>query len=174
MVIRELATGDSIDDLTELLHRAFAPLGKRGMNYSAVDQSSSETARRISSGLCAVATIDGAIVGTIMVETGPKPTSESTWYRRSDVASAHQLGVEPSHQRQGIGSALMRWAESWAARSGYAEIAIDTQEPATELISFYSRKGYRHIEYAQWYGKRYRSVIMSKPLKNVVNESRPS
>jgi len=166
MVIRELATGDSIEHLTELLHRAFAPLGRRGMNYSAVDQSSSETARRISTGLCAVATIDGTIVGTVMVEGGPDLTSDSAYYRLSGVASAHQLGVEPSHQRRGIGSALMRWAESWAVRSGYAEIAVDTAEPATELISFYTRMGYRHIEYAQWYGKRYRSVILSKPLKN--------
>jgi len=166
MWIRELAAGDSIEHLTELLHRAFAPLGKRGMNYSAVDQSSSETARRISTGLCAVATFDGTIVGTVMVERGPDPASESAYYRRSDVASAHQLGVEPSHQRRGIGTALMRWAESWAARSGYAEIAVDTAEPATELISFYTRMGYRHIEYAQWQGKRYRSVILSKPLKN--------
>jgi len=165
MVIRELTSGDSIEHLTGLLHRAFAPLGKRGMNYSAVDQSSSETARRISTGLCVVATLDGTIVGTVMVE-GPDPTSESPWYRRSDVASAHQLGVEPSHQRRGIGSALMGWAESWAARSGFAEIAVDTAEPATVLISFYSSMGYRHFEYAQWHGKRYRSVILSKPLKN--------
>ena len=166
MVIRELAPGDSIEQLTELLHRAFAPLGQRGMNYSAVDQSPSETALRISTGLCAVATLDGSIVGTVMVGSGPDPTSESAWYRRSDVASAHQLGVEPSHQRRGIGSALMGWAESWAVRSGYAEIAVDTAEPATELISFYSSMGYRHIEYAQWHGKRYRSVILSKSLKN--------
>jgi GNAT superfamily N-acetyltransferase len=166
MVIRELATGDSIEHLTELLHRAFAPLGRRGMNYSAVDQSPSETARRISTGLCAVATLDGIIVGTVMAESGPDPASESAWYRRLDVASAHQLGVEPSHQRRGIGSALMRWAESWAVRSGYAEIAVDTAEPATELISFYTRLGYRQIEYAQWHGKRYRSVILSKPLKS--------
>ena len=165
MVIRELAPGDSIEQLTELLHRAFAPLGKRGMNYSAVDQSPSETAARISTGLCVVATLHETIVGTVMVER-PDPTSESAWYRRSDVASAHQLGVEPSHQRRGIGTALMGWAESWAVRSGYAEIAVDTAEPATELISFYSSIGYRHIEYAQWHGKRYRSAILSKALRN--------
>lgn len=38
-VIRPIEPGDSLEELTRLLHRAYAPLGKLGLNYTAVDQS---------------------------------------------------------------------------------------------------------------------------------------
>ena len=59
---------------------------------------------------------------------------------------------------------LMSWAETWAREHGYREIAVDTAEPAQHLVAFYSRRGYRFIAYAQWPGKRYRSVILSKEV----------
>ena len=58
----------------------------------------------------------------------------------------------------------MRWAEAWALEQRYRELAVDTAEPADHLVAFYSRRGYRFIEFAQWPGKHYRSVILSKSL----------
>ena len=76
--IRVFAADDLIEHLTELLHRAYAPLGARALNYTAVDQS---------------------------VET-----------------------------------------------------------TAADLIAYYARRGYRHVESVQWPRKRYRSVVLSKAL----------
>jgi hypothetical protein len=55
------------------------------------------------------------------------------------------------------------------ARGGSLSIAAkvraaDAAEPAIHLIELYQRRGYRFIEYAQWQGKSYRSIIMSKAL----------
>jgi GNAT superfamily N-acetyltransferase len=163
--IRPLAPSDSILATTELLHRAYAPLGAMGLNYTAVDQSSDETARRISRGACALAVIGERAVGTI-IAVGFKPDGGCPWYREPHVARAHQFAVEPEFQRQGIGGALMQWVEAWAQQRGYGELAVDTAEPAEHLVAFYSCRGYRFIEFAQWPGKRYRSVILSKPLPN--------
>jgi len=45
--IRLLAAGDSLALLTDLLHRAYAPLGARSLNYTAVDQTVETTAHRV-------------------------------------------------------------------------------------------------------------------------------
>jgi GNAT superfamily N-acetyltransferase len=164
IAIRPMTAADSVQELTALLHRAYASLGSRGLNYTAVDQSCEETSRRIAQGECVIAVKRAAMVGTIIARGGPNKQSSSAWYRQPYVASAHQLAVEPELQGSGIGSSLVAWAEAWARTRGYVEIAVDTAEPAEELIAFYSHRGYRFIEHAQWPGKRYRSVILSKSL----------
>jgi GNAT superfamily N-acetyltransferase len=163
--IRLLQPADSIDAITELLHRAYAPLGAMGLNFTGVDQTREQTERRIGRGVCAVALIGERLVGTILA-VGGKPVADCRWYSEPHVARAHQFAVEPELHRRGIGGALMRWAEEWAQLQGYRELAVDTAESAEHLVAFYTRRGFRFIEFAQWPGKRYRSVILSKSLPN--------
>jgi GNAT superfamily N-acetyltransferase len=167
--LRPLAPTDSIEALTALLHRAYASLAARGLNYTAVDQSVETTARRIAGGHCLVAERDGAIVGTVVVR-GPLDVDETpdaracAWYLRRDLAHLHQLGVEPSAQGQGIGTALIAACERWARDLGFRAIALDTAMPATHLRQRYAALGYADVGDVQWRGKRYRTVIMVKPL----------
>jgi hypothetical protein len=69
-VLRPLAASDSLEALTALLHRAYAPLGAMGLNYTAVDQSVETTARRFGGAHGLVAEQDGRVVGTVVVN-GP-------------------------------------------------------------------------------------------------------
>lgn len=48
---------------------------------------------------------------------------------------------------------------------GINEIALDTAEPATHLVDWYTRRGYRFVQFVQWRDKTYRSKIMSKPVR---------
>jgi predicted N-acetyltransferase YhbS len=163
--IRRLAADDNVENLTALLHRAYATLGARGWNYTAVDQTVEVTRKRLAEGTCLVAADrDGRIVGTIMYNPARISYGGSPWLCRADVAHLGQFGVEPSLQRSGIGARLMAAVEELARADGAREIALDTAEPALHLIDWYARCGYRFIEHAQWRGKRYRSVIMSKAL----------
>jgi GNAT superfamily N-acetyltransferase len=169
--IRLLTAVDSVDQLTGLLHRAYRPLLAAGLKYTAAEQPVDETARRLAAGVGAVATLNGELVGTILVRGGPNLTSNSTWYGRGDVSSAHQFAVEPAHQKRGVGTLLMDWAEQWARSNGYVEIAVHTAEPLRKLIDFYLRRRYRPVETAQWPGQCYRSVILSKRIGVVPNMS---
>lgn len=164
MVVRELAPTDSIADLTALLHAAYAQLGGMGFNYTAVDQTEDVTRKRISRGLCLVATDNGALVGTIMFHP-PGQSAGCPCYERHDVATIGQFGVLPERQGTGTGTRLLREAEALAIARGAAELALDTSKGAAHLISWYEREGFRFVEHAQWPGKTYRSVIMSKPLQ---------
>jgi predicted N-acetyltransferase YhbS len=163
--IRPLARHDSIEALTALLQRSYAALGAMGLNYTAVDQTPEVTRRRNAGGLCLVA-VDAAdrVIGTVLFYP-PERTSGSPWFNRPEVAKCAQFGVDPPFQKQGIGSRLADAAEAEARAAHAKEIALDTAEPATHLIEWYARRGYRFIEYAQWRGKRYRSVILSKSLE---------
>ena len=162
--IRRIRAQDSIDEITELLHRAYAALGARGWNYTAVDQTAEVTRSRLAQGVGLVAVEpDGRIVGTIMYWP-PEKLWDSPWLQRLDVAFLGQFAVEPSRQGAEIGARLMAAVEDIAPAADARKLALDTAEPALLLIELYSRRGYRFIEYAQWRGKRYRSVIMSKTL----------
>jgi len=164
MIVRKLAPTDSIADLTALLHAAYARLGRMGFNYTAVDQSEDVTHKRISRGLCLVATDNGVLVGTIMFYA-PGQSAGCPCYERPNVATIGQFGVMPGCQGTGTGTRLLQEAETLAIARGAAELALDTSEGAGHLIGWYEREGFRFVEHAQWPGKTYRSVIMSKRLE---------
>ena len=161
--LRRLQPGESIEQLTDLLRRAFARLGEMGVPRSCVCQSPELTRRRIKRGSCFVAQRGAQVVGTISVY-GPDARSESRNYRNALAASAGQFGVDPQFQGQGIGSALLRLAERWARSNGYAQLALDTPEPARHLIIYYHRQGFRVMETLQFAGRPYVSVIFAKAL----------
>ena len=161
--VRALAEGDSVADLTALLHRGYARLAAMGLNYTAVDQDDVVTRRRAERGTCLVAEIDGRIVGTLCVH-GPDERSPHARYREPGIAVLEQFAVEPSLQGRGVGNALMDEAEARARAQGAREAIGDTAEPAKHLIDWYLRRGYRVVGTTQWSGKVYRSVVLSKPL----------
>jgi GNAT superfamily N-acetyltransferase len=169
ITIRDLDPSDSIAELTELLHQAYRPLGESGLNYTAVDQGPDTTRRRTERGHCLVAEQDGRLIATV---TWYRPGSleHCTWYRRPDVAVFGQFAVSPGSQRRGVGSLLIAEVERRARQEGAAELALDTAEPAKHLIDYYGSRGFRQVEVAQWKGKTYRSVIMSKTLRQPSKE----
>ena len=163
MQIRLLTPTDSITELTTLLHAAYARLGTMGFNYTAVDQPDEVTRKRVARGDCLLALADGRILGTTMFHA-PGCSEGCPCYERPDVATIGQFGVLPGQQGRGVGTLLLREVEARALASGAAELALDTSEGADHLIAWYERHGFRFVEHAQWTGKTYRSVIMSKVL----------
>lgn len=169
VTIRPLAASDSLEALTALLHRAYAPLGAAGMNFTAVDQSVQTTRERAGRGHCLVAERAGAVVGTVTVSGAYDPNRDrwaraTPWFYRGDVAHLHQYAVDPRAQRAGVGRALLRACEHWAGAHGHRALALDTALPAEHLRARYRAAGYVEVAQVQWDDKSYRSVIMVKPL----------
>jgi GNAT superfamily N-acetyltransferase len=169
--LRPLAASDSLEALTEMLHRAYSHLGVMGLNYTAVDQPVAVTAQRVAHGQCFVAASDdGRLVGTVTVGGPWDPqrvpgARHCAWYLRRDLAHLHQLGVEPAAQGQGIGTALIDACERWARERGFSAIALDTAAPATHLRERYAQLGFADVGDVQWAGKTYRTAIMAKALR---------
>jgi len=174
IIIRRWSSTDSLTELTALVRRAYQQLADRGLRYTATWQDEKITAERITGCECFVAELDGALVGTIALtppasrrtEPGDPNRAPTPWYANAFVAKFGQFGVEPKLQRQGLGARLLGEVERRAAELGATELALDTAEPAHDLIAMYARRGYRFIEYAQWESTNYRSVILSRRLKD--------
>ncbi len=135
-----------------------------GLRFLATHQDDETTLDRISTGICYVVEQDGALVGTITLYL-PDGKGGTPWYDRSDVARFGQFAIEPKLQKQGIGAKLMDVIEEETANRNIPELALDTAEPATHLIRYYEKRGYRFIEHTPWDVVNYRSVIMSKTLR---------
>lgn len=164
VLIRKLQAGDSLAELTELLHRAYRELAEAGLRFTATHQTVETTARRVQEGECWVAELDGKLVGTI-VWVRPDPEDRVAYYRHPHVAHFGQFGVCPHHRGLGIGQALLQRVEQEAAHAGYTELALDTSENATHLIALYEKWGYAQVATHDWRpGVNYLSVVMSKPL----------
>jgi GNAT superfamily N-acetyltransferase len=161
--IRLLHPGDSLDELTGLIRSAFAPLGAMGLNCTSVNQPVEVTRQRIAAGSCLVAGWNRQLAGTLTVYP-PLGDAEVPWYRSAAVASIHQFAVEPMLHGLGIGVSLLAAAEHWAGENGFREIALDTPEPASHLVDYYHRRGFRRVGSACLAGRAYRSAILSKPV----------
>jgi GNAT superfamily N-acetyltransferase len=162
--IRRLQSDDSLDDLTSMLHRAFAPMARRGLNCRSANQTVETTRQRIDRGECFVAVVDGRTVGTITIQAAD-PTAAIRRYRAADVASVHQFAVDPGYQGTGIGHALLRFASSWARERQCTELALDTPAPAEELRRYYTRRGFKLIALVQVMGRAYASAVMAQRLR---------
>jgi GNAT superfamily N-acetyltransferase len=162
-LIRTLGPGDSVDLLTDLIHSAYKNLGARGMNFTAVHQDVETTRSRIAGGECLLVETDGVIRGTVTWYR-PGAISFGPWYGRPGVAVFAQLAVHPASQRAGLGSLLIEEVERRARAEGALQLALDTARPAVELIAFYERRGFHEVSTVRWPGKKYRSVILAKPL----------
>ena len=167
VTIRLWQPTDSIEELTDLLHRAYRSLADMGLNFTAVDQSPQDTRDIIADGECYVALANGRIVGTCLLNAKKKPYSQgSPWLDHPQVLSHTQLAVDPDLPAMGIARALHERVEQRAKELGAAEAALDTAEPATHLIRLYQWTGYRIVDTAYHLHTNYRSVIMCKRLRD--------
>ena len=161
--IRLFGEGDSIEGLTDLLHRAYAELGRLGLNYTAVDQDAVVTHRRIEGRECRVALLGGAFVGTVTLAR-ERPRDVPDLWDGVPVAYLSQFAVDPALRGRGIGRLLLDRSEERARELGFAAVALDTAAPAEHLVRIYAARGYREVGRMRWRGKVYESVILSKPL----------
>ncbi len=164
--IRLLSESDSLEELTQLLHAAYAELGRQGMNFTAVDQTVEITQRRVARGRTwlALEPGSGAMVGTITLYLEAEE-GDPSHYLRPGCASFGQFGVHPDWRGRGIGRLLHRTAMEEAASEGFKELALDTASRAGHLISLYESWGYEIVDEHHWGGRtNYGSVIMALPL----------
>lgn len=164
IVYRYFTSSDSLEELTDLVNKAFAVHKEKGLDYMGATQDSQTTLKRIRKAYCIIALLNGKIVGTVTIKPTWR-TKGSPWFNRHDVGKSNQFAVDPELQAKGIGSQLMEAGEYVAEVTGAKELACDTSEHAKEVIDYHQKRGFRFIEYVSWKTTNYRSVVMSKRLQ---------
>ena len=107
-------------------------------------------ATRIQSEIVHVATLEGRLVGLIVL------------WPEDDHLYIDNIAVLPDTQGNGVGSALLRFADQEARRVGLSEIRLYTNAKMTENIQYYPRQGFRETHRATDAG--YQRVYFSRRL----------
>ncbi len=107
-------------------------------------------AARCAAGQAFVLEREGALCGVLVLEDGP----DHLWL--------DNVAVEPACQGQGIGRALLAFAEAEAQRRNFAELRLLTNELMASNIALYRALGYAETERREESG--FRRVYMGKRL----------
>ncbi len=105
VIIRPWSEGDSIEELTEFLHRAYKVLADMQLRFHATFQDVEVTRERIAGASCFIAEHQGKIIGTITYY-GPSHTKGTPFLDLPGTAHMGQLGVEPEMRGRKIGTQL--------------------------------------------------------------------
>jgi GNAT superfamily N-acetyltransferase len=170
VMVRRYLIDDPISEITQLLHRAYAPQVEMGLRPLAGRQDDKTTLDRVLNSECYLALLAGEteserarIVGIILFNEHER-VAFPEFFLRADVSHFAMFGVDPALQGMGIGRLLLDRCEERARELGSAELALSMAEPDAALRAYYERRGYRFIEHWQWPYTNYRSCILSKRL----------
>jgi len=81
-----------------------------------------------------IATVDGSAVGFVYVQ----------FYEWNRLAQIQGLAVDPSYQRQGVATELVKNAERFARAKGARGVYVDTPTLNRKGRDFYEAIGYRY------------------------------
>ncbi len=166
--VRLLQPSDDLQEMTELLNRAYAPLAAAGMRYVASWQDVEITRSRIQNSDVLLGFLNANIVATATIKA-PDSNNKNPYYRQADVAHLEQFAVDPRLQSCGLGSQILGIIERHAGMMGYRGLAVDTSEHAHSLIAYYTKRGYKDVGQQDWQETNYVSRVFSKQ----VNRSSP-
>ncbi|MFJ9430958.1 GNAT family N-acetyltransferase [Streptomyces sp. NPDC101490] len=166
VVVRQFIEGDSVAQLTCLLHRAYSTHAAEGRVFFASYQSVEDTAYRLGKGECWLALWAGELVGTVTVAA---PYGVPEGYPAPSGAGAFwQLAVDPEWRAVGLGQLLLDLAEERIGALGASQVVIDTSAEAAELVGWYRRRGYVPVGSWWWGVTNYESVVLMKELSPAV------
>lgn len=154
---------DSVEELTDLLHRAYKRLADMGLNFIATFQSVEYTRNYFKKGECYILESDGKLKGTVFYYTTIWDDAPDI-FKQADSVLIGKFAVEPELQKLGLGSMLMDFVESLARQKKKKRVVLDTSEKALHLIDYYNKRGYEYKHHWQWPDVNYKSVVLSKEL----------
>jgi ribosomal protein S18 acetylase RimI-like enzyme len=98
----------------------------------------------VARGALSVLEDDRACLGCIVLDERQSDAYASVaWTGGEPALVVHRLCIDPATQGRGLGHRLMAFAESEAARLGYASIRLDAYSGNPHSVRFYRARGYR-------------------------------
>ena len=135
MVIRPAQSGD-LAAIEEIVERAYGGYVERiGMRPGPMDD---DYALRLERGLVWVA-VEEPPPGP---PRAPAPLGLLVLVEQPDQLLIENVAVDPDRQGEGIGAALLDFAEARARELGYRAAALYTHEKMSENIALYESRGY--------------------------------
>jgi len=137
--------------MVEVVHAAFGARPAVDPPSTAGNETADSVAEALRRGGGVYASVDGRPAGAILV--GGTAEGAATFAR---------VSVHPDFQRHGIASAMVAAAEDLAALQGHDRVDLFAREEFTEVIAFWSHRGFRIARLAP------HGVVLSKRLPYAV------
>jgi len=152
--------------LTDLLHRSYAGLAERGINFTAATQDVELTRRRAAAGPTFVLAEGTAPVATLTLSVPPGTYLQGLTPEAAAPGRAwlNQMAVDPAHQGRGHARRLRDAALAHAVAHGITAIGVDTAAPAGDLLGLYRGWGFTERDVIRWPGKTYDSVVLVREV----------
>lgn len=168
VTIRRFLTGDSIEEITALLHRAYARQRAIGLDPLAGRQDNARTLDRVLNSECFLAFMDHEqdtqrIVGVILLNEHER-VSFPEYFLRPGVSHFAMFGVDPRLQAIGVGQRLLDACTRRAKELGSSQMALSMAAPDSALLRYYQRRGYEEVQRWQWPYTNYPSLILARDI----------
>jgi GNAT superfamily N-acetyltransferase len=95
-----------------------------------------------------IAEEDGQTLGYILCKLIERPENPFTFSMRYLLVD--QISVRPAAQRRGVGSALLKQAETLARELGVSRIQLDSWAFNTDAHKFFEREGFQKFNHRFW------------------------
>ena len=95
-----------------------------------------------------LAEVDGAAVGYLYADSIPAQETSMTY--RLKRLWIHQIGVNPEHQRQGAGAALIDAAKAHARSLGIETVALNVWAFNHSAMRFFAGQGFEAYNHRMW------------------------
>jgi ribosomal protein S18 acetylase RimI-like enzyme len=155
--IRRAGLPDS-DDVGVLTERVYRAGGYGSEEYAPVLR---DGRARIDGAIVFVATVRGAIVGTVTLAL---PGTRFVNVCRPDEAEVRMLAVAQDARGRGIADALMGTCERHAQQVGLTAVVLSTEPEMHAAHRLYRRRGYRRVPERDWSTGRSPLLVYRKDL----------
>ena len=136
------ATPDDFESLLEIREGVAVDLLQRGITSNPNALRRHHLEEWAAAQVLWVAELKGTVVGSIAVWSHD-PTN---YWPRADLATyVRDLMIHPRYRHQGVGAAILGWAERFSAGRGRIRVRLDCESSNERLCRYYKEAGYRHV-----------------------------
>ena len=86
--------------------------------------------------------------GAVLCWEGQNPVGAARFSSRGKHLYVGRVAVLPSHRKQGVASAMMRYLEEMAAQQGFTAVEVGVRMSLAGNLALYRRLGYEIVDVA--------------------------
>ena len=159
------ATPDDAETINRLFYEAAAWLHSRGIHqwdavWPPAESHQAATRERIARGWSYLARRGAQVAGTLTLQ----PADPKLWGEDVDAALyVHGLAISRAYAGQGVGRAMLGWAEQQAIARGRRWLRLDCMATNADLRDYYRRAGFTFMREIGD-GMRRKAALFEKPI----------
>ncbi len=154
----------SWEEITDVIHDAYAEREKQNLHFAAFKSTPEENAQKILDGKCFVALDGKRVVGLVFLRCPSWPyltknDGRGKWYCDEKYGMVINLAVKEEYKKNGIGRRLLERLIEECKKQKLDSIMIDTSSKLKDLNKFYASFGFKKVDYISWSTTNYYTIV---------------